>query len=316
MKAVDTLKDGSEYIVELDNFDVEERYGNCNYPTDTYADKLHKDVIRNILLNGRLDHNPRPHYADGIPAHTLSINHVMHKYDISKGQLPLITLRPIATGNAKKEILWIYQDASNDLDVLANKYGITWWDSWKIKGANTIGQVYGATVNRYDLMHNLLNDIKSNPDGRRHIMSLWQYADFEEPHGLKPCCYLTTFNVRHEEDGDYLDMSMHQRSADFLVAHSINLIQYVILMCMVARHCGYKPGVFTWFADNVQIYDRHIAAAEILYQRHGIECSPSLWINPEKTDFYDMTMDDIKIIGYPMKEIKEVNPQLKFDLGI
>jgi polar amino acid transport system substrate-binding protein len=55
MKAVDTLKDGSEYIVELDNFDVEEKYGNCNYPTDTYADRLHKGVIRDILLNGRLD---------------------------------------------------------------------------------------------------------------------------------------------------------------------------------------------------------------------------------------------------------------------
>ena len=96
------------------------------------------------------------------------------------------------------------------MDLLASKYGVSWWDDWDI-GNRTIGASYGETIRRRDMMKELLEDIEKNPDGRRHIMSLWQDDDFKEPHGLKPCCYLTTFNVRHEEDGDYLDMSMHQR---------------------------------------------------------------------------------------------------------
>ena len=316
MKAIDILSDGSEHVVEFKNYCIEQKYGDCKFDTDIVADQIHKRIIREILLNGCLDYNPRPHYADGIPAHTVSINHVVSYYDLSKGHFPIITLRPIATKSAIGELLWIYQDASNDLDVLKNKYNITWWDEWEVENTRTIGQVYGATVNRYDLMHNLINGIKENPDGRRHIMSLWQEQDFKEPHGLKPCAFMTIWNVRHAEDSDYLDMVLIQRSSDFLVAGSINCTQYAVLLCLVARHLGYKPGVFTWFADNVQIYDRHISQAEELYQRKGVLCLPHVWINPDKTDFYDMTIDDIKIVDYPMKEIKEKNPQLKFDLGI
>lgn len=300
----------------FDNYDIKECLGNCDYSEDTYADRIHKETIRNILNYGCLDQNPRPHYEDGKPAHTVSINHVMHKYDLAHGQFPIITLRPIAVKSAIGELLWIYQDASNNLDVLKDKYGVTWWDEWEVNQTRTIGQVYGATVQRYDLMHNLIDGIKKDPDGRRHIMSLWQEADFKEPHGLKPCAFMTIWNVRHARDGDYLDMCLIQRSSDFAVAGVINCVQYSVLLCLVARHLGYNPGVFTWFADNVQLYDRHIEQAHILYARKGIPCSPYLWINPEKRDFYSMTIDDIKVKGYPLKEIKEKNPQLKFDLGI
>ena len=316
MKAKDILKDGREYLVEFTNYDIEKKFGKCNFASDTVADLAHKQTIKNILLHGCLDHNPRPHYADGIPAHTVSVNHLVTYYDLSKYQFPIITLRPIATKSAIGELLWIYQDASNDLDLLKEKYNITWWDEWEVENTRTIGQVYGATVKRYNLMYNLLEGIKKDPDGRRHIMSLWQEADFKEPHGLKPCAFMTIWNVRHAEDGDYLDMALIQRSSDFLVAGSINCTQYSVLLCLAARHLGYKPGMFTWYANNVQIYDRHIEAAEELYQRKGISCIPEVWINPEKTNFYDMTIDDIKIIDYPLKEIKQQNPQIKFDLGI
>ena len=277
------------------------------------AEQYHKEILRRILEEGFLDENPRPHYADGTPAHTLSVNHVMTQYDLSKGECPIITLRPIAWKSSVKEILWIYQDMSNDLKVLEEKHNIHWWNDWESKDVpGTIGQRYGATVKRYDLIRRLLNDIQKNPYGRRHIMSLWQESDFTETDGLMPCCYETIWNVR----GKYLDMVMIQRSSDFATAGVINELQYCALQMMVARHCGYEPGVFTHFTANVQIYDRHMDQARELVSREPVDCQPRLVLAPGKTDFFSFTIDDFSMEDYPVDFIKEKNPQLKFELGI
>ena len=297
------VKDG--YLVDSNG----ERIG-------TKGDMYAKVMMDEIMQNGTMDMNPRPHYTDGEPAHTLSINGggVM-TYDLAKGESPLQTLRPIAVKSAIGELLWIYQQESNDLDLLA-KYGVTWWDDWDI-GNRTIGSVYGETVRRHELMKDLLEGLKNNPDGRRHIINLWQVDDFKEPHGLKPCAYLTTFNVRHEWDGkDYLDMSLKQRSSDFATAGCINQVQYVILQNLVARHLGIEPGRFTWQYDNIQLYDRHLDQAIEMMWRDPLNCDPKIVINPDKTNFYDMEVSDIKVEGYPRELIKTKNPQVKFLLGI
>ncbi len=277
------------------------------------AEQYHKEILQCILNEGFLDENPRPRYADGTPAHTLSVNHVMTQYDLSKGECPIITLRPIAWKSSVREILWIYQDMSNDLSVLENKHNIHWWNEWESKDIpGTIGQRYGATVKRYDLTRRLLTDIRENPYGRRHIMSLWQEQDFTETDGLMPCCYETLWNVR----GKYLDMVMIQRSSDYCTAGTINELQYTALQMMVARHCGYEPGIFTHFSANVQIYDRHMDQAKELIRRDPVECAPRLVLNPEKKDFFSITMEDFTLEDYPLEIIKERNPQLKFELGI
>lgn len=283
----------------------------------TKGDEYTKQTIERILEEGCLDINPRPHYSDGTPAHTYSVNHVFHTYDLTKGESPLITLRPIAIKSAIGEMLWIYQNQSNNLDLLKEKYGITWWDDWDI-GDRTIGSVYGETIRKYDLTNKvLLNGIAENPDSRYHIINFWQYEQFELPYGLKPCAYETQWNVRHGKDGiDYLDMKLVQRSSDFLVAGCINQVQYLALLLMVARHHGYTPGRFTWDATNVQIYDRHVENAKIMLEREPVDCNPQLVLNEEKTNFYDVGVNDFEIRGYPRKLIKEKNPQLKFDLGI
>ena len=286
----------------------------------TKGDCYTKRMLNDILQNGCIDYNPRPHYEDGEVAHTLSLNHGrtetgIFTYDISKGESPFITLRPIPVKSAIGEILWIYQDESNDLDKLL-EYGVDWWDEWDI-GNRTIGAVYGEIVKRYDLVRRLLEELRKNPDGRRHIISLWQEKEFMEPHGLKPCAYLTTFNIRYEWDGKvYLDMSLKQRSSDFCTAGCINQIQYLVLQSMIARDLGIEVGQFTWHYDNIQIYDRHIDNAIEMLNREPVNCNPYVWINPEKTDFYDMRLDDIKLEGVPRKLIKEKNPQLKFPIGI
>ena len=281
----------------------------------TKGDTYMKELINRVLDHGSKDINPRPKYKDGTPAHTISVNHVFHTYDISKGESPFITLRPIAIKSAIGELLWIYQDMSNDLDVLKNKYNVTWWDSWDI-GNRTIGCCYGETVRRHKLLTNLLNGLITNPDGRRHIMELWQEDDFKNPHGLKPCCHETNFSVRHEQDGDYLDMILMIRSSDSLTALCINEMQYEVLLHLVARHCGFKVGVFSSIITNAQIYDRHIENAKEMLNRKSISCSPKIWLNPDKKNFFDFTVDDIKLIDVPKDIIVERNPQLKFELGI
>ena len=349
----------------------------------TKGDYYTKELFRDILENGCLDKNPRPHYEDTYknaqivthngrkavrledksfydladnqtveligestvlvktPAHTLSVNHRMLTYDLSNGEFPLITLRPIAVKNAIAELLWIYFYESNDLVVFDDLIGKpsykdengkwvinNWWKDWAIKDENGdyvlneaghphIGCCYGETVRRHKLMRNLLAGIKKDPDGRRHIINMWQEEDFLNPHGLKPCAYQTVWNVRHGKDGeDYLDMCHFQRSSDFLTAGCINQVQYVVLLYIVAMHLGYKVGQFSWMVDNVQIYDRHIDQAKEMLERTPIDCTPSVYINPEKSDAYTLTIDDIKIVGYPREEIKATNPQLKFPLGI
>lgn len=281
------------------------------------GDKYFIETVKDILENGYLDENPRPKYEDGTPAHTYSINHVLHKYNLENGEFPFITLRPITYKNAIKEILWIYQDQTNRLDILENKYNIHWWNEWESKDIpNTIGQRYGATVNRYDLINKLIKNLKENPFGRRHIISLWQENDLNETDGLAPCAFMTVWNVRKKNDKYLLDMTLIQRSSDYGTAGQINAIQYCALLMMIAKACGYNVGVFSHYLINVQIYDRHINNVKEMLQRKPIECNPKLVLDTNNTDFYKFTVDDFKILDYPLDKIKKENPQLKWELGI
>ena len=289
----------------------------------TKADKYMDHDIHHIIQDGYKDENPRPHYADGTPAHTFSVNHVLRTYDLSAGEFPICTLRPIAWKTGIKEIFTIYQKPTNNLEQM-HEMGVNWWDDWDI-GDGTIGQRYGATVSRYDLINNLIKDIQNDPYGRRKVVSLWQETDLHETAGLAPCAFLTIWNVR----GKYLDMAMIQRSGDMLTASGaggINEIQYAALLMMIARHTGYEPGVFTHFVANEQIYDRHIDAANEMLKRYKElkqkesdetlvenywDIYPRLIINDNKTNFYDFTINDFFMVNY-----SPIKPQLKLELGI
>ena len=249
----------------------------------------------------------RPVYADGTPSHTKFLNNVVFNYDISKGEYPILTLRPLAWKSAIREVLWIYQQQTSDLSVLRNKYNIKWWDSWNI-GDDTIGVRYGATVAKYDLVNKLLKGLKEQPYTRRHIIDMYQYADFEETDGLHPCAYSTTWNVR----GEYLDMILNQRSSDFCVAWGINVFQYFALQLMVAKAVGLKPGMLTHVIGNVHIYDRHIEQAKELVNRLPLSGKePKLILNTDKTDFYSFKLEDFELIDF-----EAAGPQLKFEMAI
>lgn len=276
----------------------------------TIADNNFKKLCTEILNSGNntLGEKVRPKYADGTPSHTYFVNQVFEKYDLSKGELPILTLRQTAWKSGIKEVLWIYQDQSNNLDLLKEKYSITWWDEWDI-GDRTIGQRYGATVKKYDLMNKLLKALKEQPYGRRHIINLYQESDLAASQGLHPCAMETQWSVR---DG-FLDMTLIQRSSDVAVANAINKIQYVALQMMVARHVGLEAGVFCHYVNNAHIYDRHIDQVKELISRSPQENGEKirLVLNPDKTNFYDFTLEDFTMEGYT-----PVKPNLKFEMAI
>src|SRR6056297_1951409 len=122
------------------------------------ADEYYINNLKEIRDFGYLDSKPRPKYKDGTPAHTKFITQVFEKYDISKGEFPITTLRNTATKTGIKEIFWIYQKQTNSLKD-AHDLGIKWWDEWDI-GDNTIGEVYGKTVSNYKLIDKLLELLK------------------------------------------------------------------------------------------------------------------------------------------------------------
>ncbi len=271
------------------------------------ADNYYIRNIQKIMTEGSWDENPRPKYTDGTPANSRFITSVFEEYDISKGEYPIPTLRNTAIKTGIKEILWIYQKQTSSLEV-AREMGINWWEEWNI-GDDTIGQRYGATIKRYDLMNKLLGGLVSNPFGRRHIMNMYQEQDLRETNGLFPCAYETIWSLRKVDDELILDMTLIQRSSDFLIAGFINKIQYLALQMMVAGHCNYKVGKFCHLVQNLHIYDRHFDGVYELLNRTPLETDLPYIKLTENKNFYDYTIDDFKI--HNVSKIMKINSQLE-----
>lgn len=272
------------------------------------ADETLKNLIKEVLDNGTWEQGDvRPYWGDtGEKAYAKFITQYVEEFDISKGEFPITTIKPTAWKTGIREILWIWQEASNDLQIARDKYGIKWWDDWNI-GDGTIGYRYGHTVKRYDLMNKLLKDIQENPNGRRKIINLWQETEFEEEgKGLNPCAFMSMVTVR----GEYLDWTLIQRSQDICGANNINNIQYVALQMMVAKHCGLKPGKFLHVIQNAHLYDRHIPIAEEFLNRPTSEKQPRLIFEPKSDNFYEFTIDDFRVEDY------EPQPKINIDIAI
>ena len=309
-------------------------------PTEK-ADEAFKFICKHLLKYGRWDKNPRPVWIepDGrkVPAHTISINGVTISIEASKGETPLLSLRRIAWKYSISELLWIYQAASNDLVVFDQLIGKNtwdqdhkiqnWWEDWAIKdkggnyilnelGHPTIGACYGETVHRHNLTEKLLKALEKDLDSRRHIISLWQDADFDDQHGLKPCVHKTQFVIRHEKDKDYLDASIDIRSWDYGTAGAINQTQYMVFVYLVARYLGLTPGVITYNIANLQIYDRHVENIKEMLKRNSIPMCPRIVFDTPETDFFKVPITAIKIEGYNGKEIEALNPKLEFPVAV
>jgi len=270
------------------------------------ADKYYIENLQKIKDEGNLDENPRPKYKDGTPAHTKFITQVVEYYNISKGEFPITTLRNTSIKTGIKEILWIYQKQTNSLDI-AREMGINWWNNWDI-GDNTIGERYGKTIKNYDMVNGLLKNLKEDPFGRRHIINLYQEDDLKNSKGLYPCCYETIWSIRKINNIFYLDLTMIQRSNDYIMAGYINKIQYVALQMMIASHLNYKVGNFCHFIQNLHVYDRHYNAMNEIINRVPLKIQPIIKLKGNK-NFYDINIDDFEIIN--IKNIKKIKSDLE-----
>ena len=278
----------------------------------TKADAIFKANIEKIMKEGVMSEQARPKYKNGQTANSKYITGSFAEYDLAKGEFPITTLRPIPIKSAIKEIFWIYQDQSNDLGLLNDKYKVKYWNDWEVGKTGTIGQRYGAVVKKHDIINKILKQLEENPWNRRNVISLWDYDAFEESEGLLPCAFQTMFDVRRVDGDIYLDATLTQRSNDMLVAHHINAMQYVALQMMIAKHFGWKVGKFFYFINNLHIYDNQFDQAEELLKRTPSDMEPRLVLNvPDGTNFFDIKPEDFDLLDY-----EPVKPQLKFDLAI
>ena len=147
---------------------------------------------------------------------------------------------------------------------------------------------------RYELSKNQVNDLlkglKENPFGRRHIVSFWNWSNIDKKE-LVECAFMTMWSVRKINEEYYLDMTLIQRSNDYVMAGYINKIQYVALQMMVAGHLGYKVGLFNHLTQNLHIYDRHFTAVEEILNRQPLDVEPHIRLMSNK-NFYDYTIND------------------------
>lgn len=281
----------------------------------TLADSYFKSTLREILEEGEWSKQPRTHWSDGTKAHYKSVKQKLFSYNIRMGEFPIITYRKTALKGAFYDMEAIYIKQTN---VIRNMHPSIqpWWEPFVVESVDTIlnmpvvnkgtiGRTYGDTVKRYDLMNRLLQSMQHNPDSRRHIINLWQDQQMiDDPKALVPCAYLTEWSVTQTEHLNIVDLTLIQRSQDFLMTVSINPAQYVMLGMMVCNHLEFvtgKPhqlGMFHHHIQDVHIYDRHMEAAEYLLKKAQPSGNrPFIALKHAPKNFYDHTWEDFHILG-------------------
>lgn len=267
------------------------------------ADDLFINMCKDIIDNGYSTEGEkvRPKWEDGTYAYTIKRFGVVNRYDLSK-EFPAITLRKTYVKSAIDELLWIWQKKSNNIHDLKSHI----WDSWADENGS-IGKAYGYQLgvkHKYkegmmDQVDRLIYDLKNNPYSRRMLTNIYVHQDLSEMN-LYPCAYSMTFNVT----GDRLNAILNQRSQDVLAANNWNVVQYAVLVHMLAQVTGFKPGELVHVIADAHIYDRHIPIVKELITR-PTHPAPKFYMNPDVKDFYDFTLDDFRIEDY------ETGPQIK-----
>lgn len=267
------------------------------------ADDLFINMCKDIIDNGYSTggEKVRPKWEDGTYAYTIKRFGVVNRYDLSK-EFPAITLRKTYVKSAIDELLWIWQKKSNNVHDLKSHI----WDSWA-DDDGSIGKAYGYQLgvkHKYkegmmDQVDRLIYDLKNNPYSRRMLTNIYVHQDLSEMN-LYPCAYSMTFNVT----GDRLNAILNQRSQDVLAANNWNVVQYAVLVHMLAQVTGFKPGELVHVIADAHIYDRHIPIVKELITRPTYP-APKFYMNPDVKDFYDFTLDDFRIEDY------ETGPQIK-----
>ena len=268
------------------------------------------------------------HRAQGSSAaRTIRLPHQVLQFDLEE-EFPILVTKKVGFKTAVLEILWIYQEASNDVRWLQDR-GVKIWNEWEVAKdgtyqgrnlneifakkhpdlpaenfAHTIGTAYGWIVNRYGLIRNLIETLKSNPGNRRMVLSLWQ-NEWLETAALPSCVWNSQWNLI---DGK-LNVLVTSRSSDVPLGLPFNVVQYAVLCHLIAASVGAKPGQMTFITNDAHIYENQIEGIREQISRYdkamsegGLPKAPKLWLNPEVKDFYKFDnsreLKDIKLEGY------------------
>ena len=272
----------------------------------SYADTVFINMVRDILDNGCSTEGEkvRPHWEDGTSAYTIKKFGVVNRYDLRK-EFPIITLRKTALKSATDELLWIWQKKSNNVNELSSHI----WDEWADE-TGSIGKAYGYQMgvkHQYkegmmDQVDRVIFDLKNNPFSRRIMTNIYVHQDLHEMN-LYPCAYSMTFNVTQRKGEDKLTLNaiLNQRSQDVLTANNWNVVQYAVLVHMLAQCCDMYVGEFMHVIADAHICDRHIPLDEELIKRPVFD-APKFFMNPDIKDFYKFTKDDVWVEGYQYGE--------------
>ena len=264
------------------------------------ADEIFIANCRDILDNGvwDTDREVRPRWDDGSPAHTVKKFGIVNRYDLSE-EFPILTIRRTYWKSAIDELLWIWQQKSNNVRDLRTRV----WDAWADENGS-IGKAYGYQLgvkHHYpegdmDQVDKVIWDLRHNPASRRIMTNIYTFADLSEM-ALYPCAYSMTFNV----SGRRLNAILNQRSQDMLAANNWNVVQYSVLTMMMAQIAGLEPGELVHVIADAHIYDRHVPAIEEIIKNEP-KPAPKFLIDPEVKDFYAFTRDSFKVEGYEYSE--------------
>ncbi len=270
------------------------------------ADDIFIANCRQILREGvwDTDRPVRPRWEDGTPAHTIKCFGLVNRYDL-RAEFPIQTIRRMYLKSAVDELLWIWQKKSNDVHDLSSRI----WDAWADE-TGSIGKAYGYQLgvkHQYregmmDQVDRVLYDLKHDPGSRRILTNLYEHADLHEM-ALYPCAWSMTFNV----SGRTLNAILNQRSQDMLTANGWNVMQYAVLVHMLAQVSGLVPGELVHVIADAHIYDRHVPLVEEIVARDPYP-APRLVLDPSVGDFYAFTPDSVRLEGYRCHELDRKIP--------
>lgn len=295
----------------------------------SYADQLFVSMCEDIINNGTdtQGEKVRPVWEDGTPAYTIKKFGVVNRYDLRK-EFPALTLRKTALKSCMDEILWIYQRKSNNINDLNSHI----WDEWADPDGS-IGKAYGYQIGEKYIHHkekrglsaytiykelypsseiipygtdkmlvyldqidSVIYDLKNNPYSRRIMTNIYNFKELNEMN-LYPCAYSMTFNVTNENGVLTLNAILNQRSQDVLAANNWNVCQYAILLMMIAQVCDMEAGELVHVIADAHVYLRHVPIIKELITREQYP-APKVRLNPDITNFYDFTTNDLIVEDY------------------
>ena len=263
--------------------------------------KQYLDLMKHVLDHGA----PK---QDRTGTGTLSVFGYQTRFDLSEG-FPLLTTKKLHVKSIIYELLWFLKGNTNVRYL--NDHGVNIWNEWADEQGE-LGPVYGAqwrswrTADRgsIDQISEVIDQIKTNPDSRRLIVSAWNPGETSEMK-LPPCHALFQFYVSEGR----LSCQLYQRSADVFLGVPFNIASYALLTMMVAQVCGLKPGEFVHTFGDVHLYSNHIEQAREQLTREPYEL-PQMKINPGVRSIFEFDYSDFELVGY------QAHPHIKAEVAV